>query len=154
MKQFPTGVTVVGAAYNGQKHGMTVNSFTSVSLDPPMVLICITRNSGCHKLIKDSGMFSISVLSEHQSELSRRFADHREFDVHRFLGVDHHLGDGAVPIVDEAVAVLECVVKDCLLAGDHTVFVGVVKSAQVMSDQRPLVFYQSDYVRIGSLLSD
>ena len=63
MRHFPTGVTVVGAAYNGHKHGMTVNSFTSVSLEPPMVLICITRKSGCHELIEESGMFSISVLS-------------------------------------------------------------------------------------------
>jgi flavin reductase (DIM6/NTAB) family NADH-FMN oxidoreductase RutF len=154
MKRFPTGVTVVGAAYNGQQRGMTVNAFTAVSLDPQMVLICIARESGCHELIEKSGMSSVSVLSEEQSELSGKFADHDEFDVRRFVSVDHHFGAAGVPIVDGAVAELEYTVKDRLPAGDHTIFVGTVTAAQVMSDKDPLIFYQSRYARIGTAIVD
>ena len=149
MRSFPTGVTVVGSAYGGEKRGMTVNSFTSVSLNPPTVLVCIMKDSGCHPVIEQSGAFSVSVLAEDQSELSSKFADHDEVDVHRFLSVDHHIGTLDVPLVDGAVAELECAVEDRLSTGDHTVFVGRVVSAKVTSDKAPLVFHRSRYAKVG-----
>ena len=153
MRGFPTGVTVVGSAYDGKKRGMTVNSFTSVSLNPPTVLICIMKESGCHSIIGKSGVFSVSVLAEDQSELSSKFADHDEVDVHRFLGVDHHVGDMGVPLVDGAVAELECAVEDRLSTGDHTVFVGKVMSAKVTSGKAPLVFHRSQYAKVGGAVA-
>ena len=150
MRSFPTGVTVVGSAYDGEKRGMTVNSFTSVSLNPPTVLVCIMKDSGCHPLIEKSEVFSVSVLAEDQSELSRKFADHDEVEVHRFVGVNHHIGMLDVPLVDGAVAELECAVEDQLGTGDHTVFVGRVMSATVTSDKSPLVFYRSKYAKVGA----
>ena len=149
MRSFPTGVTIVGSAHDGQKRGMTVNSFTSVSLNPPTVLICIMKDSRCHPVIERSGVFSVSVLAENQSELSRKFADHDEVDVHRFVGVDHHVGDTGAPLVDGALAELECAVEDQLGTGDHTVFVGKVVSAKVTSDESPLVFHRSRYAKVG-----
>ena len=154
MRSFPTGVTVVGSAHGGEKRGMTVNSFTSVSLNPPTVLICITKKSGCHPVIEKSGVFSVSVLAENQSELSSKFADHDEVDVHRFVGVDHRVGDLGVPLLDGAVAELECSVEDSLGSGDHTVFVGKVMSAKVTSDEFPLVFHRSRYAKVGEAAAD
>ncbi len=139
---------MVGSAYNGQKRGMTANALTSVSLDSHMALICIAKDSGCHALIEKSARFSVSVLSEDQSELSSRFADHDEVEVHRFLGVDHHIGANGNPLVDGAVAELDCTVGDRLHAGSHTVFVGEVTSANVMSDEAPLVSYRSRYSKV------
>ena len=154
MRRFPTGVTVVGAAYEGLKRGMTVNAFTSVSLDPHMVVICISKDSGCHGLIENSGTFSVSVLSEDQSELSGKFANHEEIEVHQFLGVDHHSGSLGNPLVDGAIAELECTVADRLPAGDHTLFVGKVASARLISGKGPLIFYQSRYVKVGKSVED
>ena len=151
MRHYPTGVTVVGTVHQGEKRGMTVNTFTSVSLNPLLVLICVSKDSGCHPLIDKSGVFSISALAEDQSDLSRRFAAESDVETHRFSGVAHHIGavTGA-PLLDGAVIKIECTVSDRIAAGDHTIFVGRVESAVAAPDRHALVFSGGGYSKVGA----
>lgn len=138
MGSYPTGVTIVSTVdHAGDPVGLTVNSFTSLSLDPPLVLVCIGRTSRSHDRLVDGSHFSVNVLSADQSGLAIRFAtDPAEG---RFDEVDWHRGPSGSPIFREATATLECAVHSVLDGGDHSILVGRVDAA-VLSE-RPALTY-------------
>jgi flavin reductase (DIM6/NTAB) family NADH-FMN oxidoreductase RutF len=124
---FATGITVVTSGQD-QPRGMTANSFTSVSIEPPLVLVCVTRKAAMHQAILDNGAFAVSVLSARQEWVARYFANHarprgdREFDV-----VDRLPGRRTgVPIVSDCLAWLECRLAAVYPGGDHSIFLGSV----------------------------
>jgi len=140
--QFATGITVVTTLDSrGHPHGMTVNSFSSVSLDPPLVLVSIDLKSAILGHFISTSWFAINVLAEHQEELSRRFSnssgDH-------FLDLDWHAGASGAPLLEGVLAELECSVVRTFEAGDHTVLIGEVHSAR-HGEGKPLVFFDSGY---------
>ena len=140
MSSFPTGVTIVAACDpQGAPYGLTVNSFTSVSLDPPLVLICIGHGSSCHDRLSASSSFSVNILSASQAELARRFS--RELSDGRFEEVSWSPGELGDPIVEGAVASLECSVHEVLAAGDHSILLGRVERA-TRSDRPALLFHR------------
>jgi flavin reductase (DIM6/NTAB) family NADH-FMN oxidoreductase RutF len=140
--RFATGITVVTVVdEDGHPHGMTVNSFSSVSLDPPLVLVSIDLRTAILGHFITSNWFAINILAEHQEHLSRRFSSPSE---NRFHGVAWHLGESGVPLLDGVLAQLECLVTTTFEAGDHTVLIGEVREA-AYSDGRPLVFFNSSY---------
>lgn len=143
--QFPTGITVVTTkAPDGSPMGLTVNAFSSVSLDPPLVLVCIDNRSDTHSGFESSRVFGVSVLAEDQEHFSRRFArPGRE----KFLARDLHLGETGVALVPGALVHIECRLNARLPSGDHTIYVGEAVRL-VVRPGRPLLFHASGYTKL------
>jgi flavin reductase (DIM6/NTAB) family NADH-FMN oxidoreductase RutF len=143
--QFATGITVVTTLDSeGHPHGLTVNSFSSVSLDPPLVLVSIDLRNAILGHFISSEWFAINVLAEHQEELSRRFSSPSE---NRFQEVEWSMGVSGVPLLAGVLAQLECAVVHTFEAGDHTVLIGEVRGASYREGQ-PLVFFDSGYRKL------
>src|SRR3569832_276444 len=124
--RFASGVSIVTARDDaGDDHGMTVSAFTSVSLEPPLVLVCIDHTASMHNVLLGHPRFGISILSSEQEAYSRRFA--ADPDTGRFDGIAFSRGDSGGVLLDEALAHLECTVLQHLEAGDHTIFIAEVE---------------------------
>ena len=149
MRHFPTGVTVVSTCDDGNVHGMTVNSFTSVSLEPPLVLVCIAHSAHCNAMIKRAGCFGVSILGHDQAEVSSGFADNDPAaqPIHEFMHHRYAPGPTGSPLLDGAVAHLDCRVQEQFEVADHTVFIGRVVHADEADDRASLVFFQGKYAR-------
>jgi flavin reductase (DIM6/NTAB) family NADH-FMN oxidoreductase RutF len=143
--QFTTGITVVTVLdSHGHPHGMTVNSFSSVSLDPPLVLVSIDLRNAILGHFISSSWFVINILAEHQEHLSRRFSSTAE---NRFIDVNWHAGASGTPVLEGVLAHLECSVVQTFEAGDHTVLIGEVRRASYV-EGNPLVYFNSGYKAI------
>jgi flavin reductase (DIM6/NTAB) family NADH-FMN oxidoreductase RutF len=145
MSQFASGVTVVTTAYDGARYGLTVAAFASLSLRPPLVLISIEKSVRTHDAISQAGVFGVSILSSAQEEISSRFASRID---DRFAGVETAEGELGLPLIEGAVAWIECRIADRLPGGDHTIFVGEVVSSKI-HDGEPLLYFRSGYRRIA-----
>jgi len=146
MSRFASGVTVVSTKDAGGKlHGITVSSFCSVSLEPPMVLICIEKITTSHHAFEESGVFIVNILNENQSALSEKFADPL---TDKFDGVDYREGLEGVPILSDALASLECRITFSYHGGDHSIFVGQVENVTA-SEGDPLLYFRGQYGSIG-----
>lgn len=145
--RFATGVTVV-AAGRETPCGMTANAFTSVSLDPPLVLVCVDRNAAIYKTVVAAGSFTISMLSARQEHVARHFADHsRPRGVDEFGAFAWSPGPSTgAPILDGAVAWLECALTTSHEGGDHEIFIGsVLASGSGPVEDDALVFYGGNF---------
>ena len=137
MGRFATGVAVVTTlALEGKPYGMTVNSLTSVSLTPPMLLVCFTEGARTADAVIESGRFAVSILAARQEPIARRFASRGE---EHFAGLPLTFGQHHVPIVPDALSHLECTVASHLVAGDHVVVFGTVQRT-CDRDGEPLAF--------------
>jgi flavin reductase (DIM6/NTAB) family NADH-FMN oxidoreductase RutF len=145
MRQWVTGVTVVTSVYNGERAGMTVSSFTSVSLEPPTVLVCLNKNSYCHSIVQNSGIFAISMLGIGHDNLSKRFAGLDPTITDRFEGIDVVVAETGAPLLIGAIGHLDCVVRSIHETSTHTIFIGEVIHAEVNTDKAPLVYYNRNY---------
>lgn len=144
--RFASGVSIVTARDDaGDDHGMTVSAFASVSLDPPLVLVCIDHTASMHDLLLEHPRFGISVLSSEQEAYSRRFAT--DPDTGRFDGIAYTRGDSGVVLLDESLAHLECKVVQHHDAGDHTIFIAEVERAEPRHG-RPLLYYRGGYAQL------
>ena len=140
--QFATGVTVVTTRdATGHPLGLTVSAFSSVSLHPPLVLVCIDHRSETNAGMRESGLFAVNVLAENQEEVSRRFAAPGRAKLEDFPFVEGRLG---LPLVAGALAHLECRVRSFHDEGDHAVWVGEIRSL-VAHPGRPLVYHAGSY---------
>jgi flavin reductase (DIM6/NTAB) family NADH-FMN oxidoreductase RutF len=147
---FATGVTVITATTPHGVHGMTANSFTSVSLRPPLVLVCVLRSGAMHRTILDSQAFGISVLSSRQRPLAQYFADRRRHADQEFDVVDWRPGARTgVPILPAALAWMECRLESVYDGGDHAIFLGEVLDLGRSSDADALLFFGGEYRRLG-----
>lgn len=141
---FITGVTVVTTRdKNGVAHGLTANSFTSVSLEPPLILWSQAVTSRSYSAFREAEHFAINILAEDQTEISAHFA---KSSGDKFSGIPHHSGLGDVPVVEGAAAHLECVKVQSILIGDHMLHIGRVERIG-KSSRRPLAFSRGKYVR-------
>lgn len=141
---FPTGVTVVAAAPDGRPAGMTVGSFFSISLDPPLVGFCVDRGSSSWPDIEPAGAFAVSVLGAGQSDVSNHFA---RTAGDRFDGVAWRAGITGSPILEDALAHIECATEQVVDAGDHWIVIGRVVDLDVGRDGTPLLFFKGGYGR-------
>lgn len=142
---FLTGVTIITSAGRAGLTGLTANSFTSVSLDPCQVLVCIKAKSATGASMRESGHFAVNLLAAGQSDLAWRFAKPSD---DRFAGVDYHLDDHGLPIIQGALAHMLCEVAQIHESGDHDIFIGNVLSCSNGTAQ-PLAFLRGkmhDYV--------
>ena len=139
---FPSGVTVVTTKDgDGNLHGITVSAFCSVSLEPPLVLICIDKNTASHYAFEETGFFAVNILSEDQKQVSSQFASPRE---NKFDGVEFDSNGMEIPILKGALVNLECRLRDSHDGGDHTIFIGEIEKAH-LSEGKPLVYCNGDY---------
>ncbi|MDQ3515845.1 MAG: flavin reductase family protein [Gemmatimonadota bacterium] len=145
LSRFASGVTVVTAVdVKGVDHGITVSAFCSLSLEPPLVLVCIDHQTVMHGVLGGSSAFAINVLAVDQEDLARKFSDP---DNNRFDGTSFARGDNGAPALTGAAATLECAMMERYEGGDHTIFVGRVETAE-SSDAPPLLYYRGGYARL------
>jgi 3-hydroxy-9,10-secoandrosta-1,3,5(10)-triene-9,17-dione monooxygenase reductase component len=147
MGHFATGVTVVTALDGDETVGMACNSFTSVSLDPPLVLFCAAKSSTTWPHIHNAHHFAVNVLGEEDEALCRTFAAQ---DVDRFAAVTHHRGSTGAPILQDALAYIDCETEVEHDAGDHVIVVGRVIELGYATEGKPLLFYRGGYGRYES----
>jgi flavin reductase (DIM6/NTAB) family NADH-FMN oxidoreductase RutF len=142
LSRFASGVTVVATKdARGKLHGITVSAFCSVSLEPPMVLICIEKATGSHHAFEESGVFVVNVLSASQSSTSERFAAPFE---DKFKDAEFYPGLEGIPVLKGALASLECRLTFSYHGGDHSIFVGQVENV-IVHDGDPLIYFRGEY---------
>jgi flavin reductase (DIM6/NTAB) family NADH-FMN oxidoreductase RutF len=144
MRAWSSGVTVVTAAHNGERHGMTVSSFTSVSLEPPLIIISLHTESRTHRLVQAAGAFAVSILGAEQSEISDRFAGREERE-ERFASLETETLVSDAPTVKDALARLDCRVIQVISAGMNTIFLAEVLAARSNGEGKPLVYHNRRY---------
>ena len=145
--RFATGITVVTVVDSGgHPHGLTVNSFTSVSLAPPLILICLDHRARVTQFFHPGKHFGINVLNEAQREISDYFASTKR---DRFNGVEWKPGGTGVPLLPHGLAFFECAVRNKVPAGDHEIVIGEVVEARA-EEGRPLIYYASGYRKLES----
>ena len=143
---FATGVTVVTCiAENGQPVGLTANSFTSVSLDPPLLLVCIAKNANCAPAFNVAGHFAVNVLQNEQQPASMRFAAR---DEDRFGATPWSEGEFGPPILGDSLGVFECERFQVHDGGDHYIIVGRVMKASFDAALDPLLYFRGKYRRL------
>lgn len=125
----------------GDLHGITVSAFSSVSLNPPLILVCIEKTTGSHMAISDTGLFVVNILAAGQDELSERFSLPAP---DKFEGVSYHHGVGRIPVLDDALVNIECRIVNNFDGGDHSIFVGCVEAVSIR-DGDPLVYFHGSY---------
>jgi flavin reductase (DIM6/NTAB) family NADH-FMN oxidoreductase RutF len=143
--RFPSGVTVVTTTgEDGSDDGMTVSAFCSVSLDPPLVLICIEKTASVYEALTTAPGFVVNVLSARQEQIARRFSI---VDIDRFQGVGFTRSSNGYAILDDVLAVIECRRFALHQAGDHTIIVGEVEATRAESGT-PLLYYRGGYAQL------
>jgi flavin reductase (DIM6/NTAB) family NADH-FMN oxidoreductase RutF len=147
MADFASGVTVVSAVWRGSAHAMTATAFCSVSLEPPLVLVCVSRTSRFHEAISGSGRWAASLLAGDQVALARHFSNRGRDLLTQFDDVPHTLGpETGAPVLTGALAWLECTTYSAHEAGDHTVIIGEIKRTSAMAlDRQPLTYFRGTY---------
>lgn len=147
MRYWATGVTIVTSAHNGVEHGMTVSSFTSLSLDPPQVLISLAQNSRTHELVTNSQGFGVTILSDEDEELSDRFAGRIPDEGNRMVGVETFSLQTGSPLLRGGLAYFDCRVVSAFASGTNTVFIGQVLAAQSGENPqaKPLLYFDRGY---------
>jgi 3-hydroxy-9,10-secoandrosta-1,3,5(10)-triene-9,17-dione monooxygenase reductase component len=141
MSRFATGVAVLTASHEGQRFGMTINSLTSVSLDPCQILVCVNHGSATGEAIKASGIFAVSLLEAGQTDVSRSFVGRQAT---RFETVSATNGLSGAPLIEGALATITCQVNDVVTSGDHEILIGDVIECD-HRDGDPLVFFGGKY---------
>jgi flavin reductase (DIM6/NTAB) family NADH-FMN oxidoreductase RutF len=142
---FATGVTIITTNdVNGKPFGLTANSYTSLSLDPPLVLVCVDKKVDCYACFEQSKVFAVNFLAEDQEHLSTRFATK---GIEKFEGVSVRPGSVGVPLLEGAIGYIECKLVEGFEGGDHTIYVGEVQSASASGD-RPLLFFKGKYKKL------
>ena len=146
MRHFPTGVTVVTSLRDGEPRGVTVSAFSSVSVDPPLVLICINREARSYLVISESKVFCVNILAGDQQHLAERFAS--KIRENQFEGVPYDVDATGAAIIRGAVAYLDCEVAEEHHAGSHSVFIGRVLSCAARPGS-PLGYYNGAFHDFG-----
>lgn len=144
--RFATGVTVITVKTSDDEvHGMTANAFSSVSLHPPLVLVCIDHLAETYLHLRERGQFGVSVLKQEQEALSEFFADpERNPDSARRLGIHYRIMKSGMPVLNDALANLDCRVVDAHPAGDHTIFVAELREV-LLGEGLPLLYFRGQY---------
>lgn len=152
MGRFATGVTVVTVSHEGIQRGMTANAFSSVSMDPAMLLVCIDEHASMFPVFQEAKAFAVNILAEDQERLSRAFAEHGE-KPEAMGGFPHRSAPLGSPVLDGVLAWAECEVQHRYAGGDHVIVVGRVRDlALERRDAGPLLYFGSEYHALGDVL--
>lgn len=152
MAQWASGVTVVTSVTDAGWVGITASSLTSVSLNPPRVLICVAKRLYTHQVILASGVFAVSILNAEQVEWGMRFAGMMPELTDRFAGIDVRLAETGSPILPDVLAWLDCRVAHAYDGGDHTIFVGDVLAAGAADRTDPVLYFKRHWRKLDAEL--
>lgn len=145
---FPTGVTVITANPEGHSpFGMTVNSFSSLSLEPPLLLWSMQNDSECAAGFEAATHYTVNVLAESGEELSRRYAKKGD---HELLEADFHIGESGCAVLNSCLASFECAMEQRVEGGDHTILIGRVVAMNATPGDKPLLFFGGQYQRLAN----
>ena len=154
MRAWTTGVAVVTAHHAGKQYGMTVNSFTSISLEPPLISVALKKLTHTHELVEASGEFSVTILSAYQKELSERFAGKQPEIKDRFEGIPTETLSITAPLIKGGMAYFNCRVVNSMLVGENTLFVAEVLAVSRIGDGEgagnPLVYHNRVYWNLAT----
>jgi flavin reductase (DIM6/NTAB) family NADH-FMN oxidoreductase RutF len=145
MRHWTTGIAIFAAEFNGVRHGMTVSSFASVTLDPPIVMASIQKGTRTHVLIDASGHFSVTLLAEDQQGISDRFAGRLTEQDDRFAGLETDVLVTGAPLIAGGLAYFDCKVHKRIDLKSHTIFLGEVLAVKDNGNEQPLVYYNRMY---------
>jgi flavin reductase (DIM6/NTAB) family NADH-FMN oxidoreductase RutF len=150
---FASGVTVVTTRDSqGRPAGLTASAFTSVSLNPPMILVCVAQNAQSYEALQGADRFAVNILGQGQETLSNRFATKSSSAAEKFEGIGYKPGMLGLPILADALASLECTTVHAYPGGDHTIFVGRIEAGASRDDDgaEPLLYYRGRYRQLSS----
>ncbi len=148
MRHWASGVAVVTSRLGEHQHGMTVSSFISVSLEPPLVLVSLAQASRTHALVRESGVFAVSLLSSEQEAVSNRFAGQIPDTEDRFAGLETAALETGAPLLVGSLAWIDCQLEQQVAAGSHSLFIGRVLAVRRFGGQ-PLLYYDRAYRRLA-----
>jgi flavin reductase (DIM6/NTAB) family NADH-FMN oxidoreductase RutF len=149
MRAWTTGVAIVTAEHGGKRHGMTVSSFTSISLDPPLVVISLSMGSHTHDLVHQAGAFGVTILAASQQELSERFAGKIKGNGDRMEGLKTESYVTGAPFIEGGLAFLDCRVIQTIQAGMNTLFIAEVVAIRGDDHDAPLVYHDRQYRKLA-----
>ena len=148
---FASGVTVVTTRDSqGRPAGLTASAFTSVSLHPPMILVCVAQNAQSYEALRAADRFAVNILGQSQESLSNRFATKSSSAAEKFEGIGTKPGVLGLPLLDDALAHLECITVHAYPGGDHTIFVGQIEAGASRDGAEPLLYYRGRYRQLSS----
>lgn len=145
LASWASGVSIVATRAGGLVHGVTVSSFASLSLEPPLVIVCIKQSSRLPPMVREAGGFAVSLLAAEQGETSAAFARAGREPAAGLVGSDEARTRRGLPVVQGAMAYLDCALHDEVAVGDHTILIGRVLEAVASPDKAPLVYYRRRY---------
>ena len=148
MRAWTSGVTIVTAVHEGEQHGMTVSSFTSISLDPPLIIISLQTASRTHDVVVKSGAFGVTILAVGQQELSERFANRKSSMGERLEGLETETLVTGAPLIKGGLAYLDCRVTQSIPSGMNTLFLAEVVAVRGDDHDAPLVYHDRTYHRL------
>ena len=143
MKRFASGVTLITFENEGILSGLTVSSFCSLSMNPPLILICIDKKIPSHDFLKNGASFGVNICTSEQGKLAWDFANSNVDKNELILSLNHRITDDKVPLLNDCLASMECTLKETYEGGDHTIFVGQIESGDFSEKSDPLVYYKS-----------
>lgn len=148
MRGWSCGVTIVTASFNGEQHGMTVSSFTSIALDPPLIIISLQTKSRTHDMVTGAGAFAVTILASGQQELSDRFAGRAPDNEDRLAGLETETLVTGAPFIKGGLSYLDCKVMQAIPVGTNTLFLAEVVAARGDGTGEPLVYHDRKYRRL------
>lgn len=148
MRAWTSGVTVVTASHAGEQHGMTVSSFTSIALEPPMIIISLQTGSRTHELVSQANAFAVTILAAGQQELSDRFAGRAPGAEDRLAGIETEFLSTGAPFIKGGLAYLDCRVTQAISVGANTLFLAEVVAARGNGEGKPLVYHDRQYYKL------
>lgn len=148
MRAWTSGVTVVTASHAGEQHGMTVSSFTSIALEPPMIIISLQTGSRTHELVSQANAFAVTILAAGQQDLSDRFAGRAPGTEDRLAGIETEFLSTGAPFIKGGLAYLDCRVTQAISVGANTLFLAEVVAARGNGEGKPLVYHDRQYYKL------
>ena len=148
MRAWSSGVTVVTASHAGEQHGMTVNSFTSVSLEPPLIIISLQTSSRTQVLVSQANAFAVSILAEHQQAISDRFAGRMPDAENRLADIETETLVTGAPLIKGGLAYIDCRVMQTIPIGSNTLFLAEVVAARSNGADPPLIYHNRMYHKL------
>mgnify|MGYP002870517908 FL=1 len=143
MKRFASGVTLITFENNGKYGGLTVSSFCSLSMNPPLILICIDKKIPSHNTLQNGSSFGVNICNSEQGKLAWDFANSNIDKNELILSLNHEVTSSKVPLLTDCLASMECTIKEAHEGGDHTIFVGQIKQGNFDEESEPLIYYKS-----------
>ncbi len=149
MRAWASGVTIVTASHTGEQHGMTVSSFTSIALEPPIIIVSLQTDSRTHRLVSQSNAFAVTILAHHQRELSDRFAGRIPDVENRLEGIETETLISGAPFIKGGLAYIDCQVSQAIPVGINTLFLANVVSARSNDGDQPLVYFNTNFQQLA-----